>query len=53
MLFSYLRQRGSYLERLAASLERAGSRKAGGRSEEVREELARIEEALGYYSSTE
>lgn len=53
VLFSYLRQRGSYLERLAASLARADSRKAGGRSEEVREELARIEEALGYYSSIE
>ncbi|MCI9338817.1 MAG: SAM-dependent methyltransferase [Lachnospiraceae bacterium] len=49
VLFSYLRQRRSYLERLGASLEEAGSSRAGSRREEVREETARIEAALAYY----
>ncbi len=49
VLLSYLRQRGRYLRGLAASLEEADSQRAGGRSEEVRQELAWIEEALAYY----
>ena len=49
VLFSYLRQRRSYLERLGASLEAAATHRAGGRWEEVREEMTRLEEALAYY----
>ena len=49
VLYSYLRQRRSYLERLGASLEAAATHRAGGRWEEVREEMTRLEEALAYY----
>ena len=49
VLFAYLRQRRSYLGRLGADLEAAGSARAGGRLEEVRRELAQIEEAFCRY----
>ena len=49
VLFAYLRQRRSYLGRLGADLEAAGSARASGRLEEVRRELAQIEEAFCRY----
>lgn len=49
VLFAYLRQRRSYLGRLGADLEAAGSARADGRLEEVRRELAQIEEAFCRY----
>ena len=48
VLLAYLRQREAYLRGLADSLKAAGSSRAGGRLEEVREELARTERALAY-----
>ncbi len=52
VLLAYLRQRESYLGRLGADLERAGSARAGGRLEELRQEMAQIKAALAYYNST-
>ena len=49
VLFAYLRQRRSYLGRLGADLEAAGSARADSRLEEVRRELAQIEEAFCRY----
>ena len=42
VLFAYLRQRRSYLGRLGADLEAAGSARADGRLEEVRRELTAV-----------
>ncbi len=49
VLLAYLRQRRDYLEGLSASLQGAGSARAGGRLGEVQEELALTKKALSYY----
>ena len=51
VLLAYLRQRESYLRGLADSLKAAGSgsSRAGGRLEEVQEELSQIRTALSWY----